>query len=420
MTSTRQPTDPASSAALDRQDERLRADAGIRGALTATVDRIRSGDLGVLPVVAGLIVIWTVFQILNPVFLSPTNLVNLTMECVAVGTIALGVVCVLLVGQIDLSVGSVSGLAAAITAVAFVQQGWPLALAITSAVLAGSAVGGVYALMATRLGVPSFVATLAGLLAILGVQLWLLGAQGAINLPFTSPLVFYAQLAFVPEWLSYVLVVGTAGALFASRYTHARKRAAAGLSTRSTPLILAESGAVLVGLLALVWYLNLARGLGWMFVVFVAMVVALNHLLRRTGWGRAIYAVGGNAEAARRAGIRVNGILVSAFVLCSGLAALGGVLAAARLAAANQSTGTADVNLNAIAAAVIGGTSLFGGRGSAFAALLGVVVIQSISSGLTLLNLDSSFRFMVTGLVLALAVALDSVARRSRASHGRA
>ncbi|MEV1295137.1 hypothetical protein [Pseudonocardia sp. NPDC049635] len=420
MTGVRPTVTPGPPPAIDRRDERLRAGTGLRGALSTAVDRLRSGDLGVLPVVAGLVVIWTVFQILNPVFLSPANLVNLTMESVAVGTIALGVVCVLLVGQIDLSVGSVSGLAAAITAVAFVGQGWPLAVAVATAVLAGSVVGGVYALMVTRLGVPSFVATLAGLLAILGLQLWLLGAQGAINLPFTSPLVFYAQLAFVPEWLSYVLVAVTAGGLFASRHGHARRRAAAGLSARSTTGLLAESGTLLLGLLALVWYLNLGRGLGWMFVVFVAMVVGLNHLLRRTAWGRAVYAVGGNAEAARRAGIRVNSVLVSAFVLCSSLAALGGVLAAARLAAANQSTGTGDVNLNAIAAAVIGGTSLFGGRGSAFAALLGVIVIQSISSGLTLLNLDSSFRFMVTGLVLALAVALDSVARRSRASHGRA
>ena len=185
-------------------------------------------------------------------------------------------------------------------------------------------------------------------------------------------------------------------------------------------LIVAESAAVLVGLGLAVWYLNRSRGVGWMFVFFVVLVVALNYLLKRTGWGRSVYAVGGNVEAARRAGINVNRVYMSVFVLCSGLAALGGVLAAARLAAANQSSGGGDVNLNAIAAAVIGGTSLFGGRGSAFAALLGIIVIQSISSGLTLLNLDSSFRFMVTGLVLALAVALDSVARRSRASHGRA
>ncbi len=416
-------TGPASGPpepALDRQDERLRESVGIRGAISGSLERVRSGDLGVLPVVGGLVVIWTVFQLLNPIFLSPANLVNLAMESVAVGIIALGIVGVLLVGQIDLSVGSVSGLAAAILAVAFVNSGLPVWLALLAAIATGCAIGFLYSQMFTRFGVPSFVATLAGLLGFLGVQLWLLGAAGAINIPFTSGLVFFAQLAFVPDALSYALVLLAAAGLFTSRFLLARERRRAGLSARSTRLILAESAAVLLGLTAAVWYLNRARGIGWMFVFFVALVVVVNYLLKRTGWGRSVYAVGGNVEAARRAGINVNRVYLSVFVLCSGLAALGGVLAAARLAAANQASGGGDVNLNAIAAAVIGGTSLFGGRGSAFAALLGIIVIQSISSGLTLLNLDSSFRFMVTGLVLALAVALDSIARRSRASHGRA
>jgi simple sugar transport system permease protein/D-xylose transport system permease protein len=168
------------------------------------------------------------------------------------------------------------------------------------------------------------------------------------------------------------------------------------------------------------WYLNQSRGVAWMFVVFMLLVVGANYALTRTKWGRSVYAVGGNVEAARRAGINVRRINTSVFMLCAGLATLGGILAAARLASANQSSGTGDVNLNAIAAAVIGGTSLFGGRGSAFSALLGMVVIQAISSGLTLLNLNSSIRFEVTGAVLLLAVALDSVARKSRSSHGRA
>uniref|UniRef100_UPI003F94DFA8 ABC transporter permease subunit n=1 Tax=Actinomadura fibrosa TaxID=111802 RepID=UPI003F94DFA8 len=178
--------------------------------------------------------------------------------------------------------------------------------------------------------------------------------------------------------------------------------------------------ALLAGLGTAVWYLNRDRGVGWMFVLFLGLVLAVHYVLARTKYGRSVYAVGGNVEAARRAGINVKAVYASAFVVCTTLAAVGGILAAARLAAANQSSGGGDVNLNAIAAAVIGGTSLFGGRGNAFAALLGIVVIQSISSGLTLLNLDSSYRFMVTGAVLLLAVALDSVARRSRASHGRA
>jgi D-xylose transport system permease protein len=157
-----------------------------------------------------------------------------------------------------------------------------------------------------------------------------------------------------------------------------------------------------------------------MFGVFLGLAVAMDYALTRTRWGRSMHAVGGNLEAARRAGISVQRIHTSAFVLCGSLAALGGVLTAARLASASQQAGTGDVNLNAIAAAVIGGTSLFGGRGSAYSAVLGIIVIQSIASGLTLLNLSSSLRFMITGAVLAIAVIVDSLARRSRVSHGRA
>ena len=169
-----------------------------------------------------------------------------------------------------------------------------------------------------------------------------------------------------------------------------------------------------------VYYLNRGRGVPWMFGFFVLLVVSLDYALRRTKWGRSMFAVGGNREAARRSGINVKRIYTSAFLLCSTLAAVGGVLSAARLASSSQQAGTGDVNLNAIAAAVIGGTSLFGGRGSAYSALLGIIVIQAISNGLTLLNLSSSLRYMITGGVLAVAVIVDSLARRSRVSHGRA
>ncbi|MDQ6947183.1 MAG: sugar ABC transporter permease [Actinomycetota bacterium] len=406
--------------ATDRQDERLRQDKGVRGAITGSIDRIRSGDLGMLPVIAGLVVIWTVFEVLNPIFLSSANLSNLATESVPVGVLALGIVAILLVGQIDLSVGSVSGLSAAIVAVTFVRLRWPVWAAVISALAVGSVIGWVYAQVFNRFGVPSFVVTLAGLLSFLGLQLAVLGVRGSINIPFDSPLVNFAELAFVPDWLSYVIVLMAAVGLFASGYALARARRKAGLAARSLQALVLRSLALLVVLGFAAWYLNQGRGVGWMFIFFVLLVVVMNYLLTRTKWGRSVYAVGGNAEAARRAGINVNAIYTSVFILCSTLAAVGGVLAAARLAAANQGSGGGDVNLNAIAAAVIGGTSLFGGRGTAFAALLGIVVIQSISSGLTLLNFSSSIRFEVTGVVLLLAVALDSVARRSRASHGRA
>jgi simple sugar transport system permease protein/D-xylose transport system permease protein len=405
--------------AVDLQDERLLAPKTLGDSVRAAVRRVRDGDLGMLPVFGGIIVIWTVFQLLNRTFLSSTNLVNLSFDIVPVGFLALGIVCVLLVGQIDLSVGSVSGVSAAITAMVMVQYGQPTWLAIGAAVAAGSVIGWVYGQGFNRFAVPSFVMTLAGLLAFLGVQLWLLRGQNAVNLPYDSNLVQFAQLWFVPAWLAYVFAVLAAAGVFAAGWIGARTRRAAGLSAVSMRLLVMRSALILAALVFAVYYLNRTRGVAWMFMLFVAFVLVMHYVLSRTKFGRSVYAVGGNPEAARRAGINVKRVYSWVFVLCSTFAAIGGVLAAARLAAATQSTGTGDVNLNAIAAAVIGGTSLFGGRGSAFSALLGILVIQSISSGLTLLNLDSSYRFMVTGAVLVVAVALDSFARRSRQAHGR-
>ncbi|MDQ2661634.1 MAG: sugar ABC transporter permease [Actinomycetota bacterium] len=415
MTTTTTPPIPT-----DLQDERLRADSGVRGTIRAGIDRLRGGDLGFLPVIIGLVVIWTIFQSLNPYFLSSGNLTNLLMESVPVGIIALGIVFVLLVGEIDLSVGSISGLAAAIMAINFVDNRWPLPLAIAVAVGAGVLIGFAYGFIYNRIGVPSFVITLAGLLGFLGLQLFVLGPKGTINLPFDSPLVYFGQLAFVPQWLAYALVALVTAVVLVGGLLRARTRRRAGLSATAFSLILIRAALLGVPLAFAVWYLYQARGVGWMVIFYVALVLLANYALTRTSWGRSLFAVGGNREAARRSGIRITAIYTSAFIVCTSLAAVGGLLAAGRLASAAQSSGGGDINLNAIAAAVIGGTSLFGGRGSAFAALLGILVIQSISSGLTLLNLDSSIRYMVTGAVVLIAVALDAVARRSRSSHGRA
>ena len=248
----------------------------------------------------------------------------------------------------------------------------------------------------------------------------LLGQAGSINLPFGSTLVNFGQLYFMPPLVAYAVAVLAAAGAFGAGYALAARRRTAGLSSRSTSFLALRSGAMLVVLLLVVWYLNQDRGVPWMFGVFAGLVLVMNYALTRTKWGRSMTAVGGNREAARRSGINVGRIYTSAFVVCSTLAALGGVLGASRLASSSQQAGTGDVNLNAIAAAVIGGTSLFGGRGSAFSALLGIIVIQSISSGLTLLNLSSSLRFMITGAVLAIAVMVDSLARKSRAAHGAA
>ncbi|CDX34746.1 Inner-membrane translocator [Mesorhizobium sp. ORS 3359] len=406
--------------ALDRADARVKHAAGIGGAVRAFLDRVRSGDLGSLPVIVGLVVIWTVFTSLNPVFVSSSNLVNLLFDCSTVGVIALGIVCVLMVGEIDLSVGSISGFASAMVGTLWVNQGWPVALAILAALAFGALIGSLYALLFNRLGMPSFVSTLAGLLAVLGMQLYILGSTGSINLPYGSALVDFGQLMVMPKWVSHTLAATPGSAMLLSGLRTVARRRAANLSTPSVAGLVLRVATITIGLELIVAYLNQSRGIPWMFGLFVGLVVAMNYALTRTKWGRSMTAVGGNREAARRAGIKVRAIYLSAFALCSLFAALGGVLAAARLASASQQAGTGDVNLNAIAAAVIGGTSLFGGRGSAYSALLGIIVIQSIASGLTLLDLSSSLRYMITGAVLAIAVIVDSLARRSRASHGRA
>lgn len=405
---------------LDRRDERVAHADTIGGMIGAFIDRVRSGDLGSLPVVVGLLIICTAFQSLNPVFLAPDNLVNLLFDCSTVGVISLGIVCILMVGEIDLSVGSVSGFSSALVGVLWVNEGWPVAVAIVTALGLGAAIGALYAFLFNRLGMPSFVSTLAGLLAWLGLQLYLLGSSGSINLPYGSPLVNFGQMLVMPPIVSYALAALAGVVLFGTGYRMAARRRAAGLSASSLGSLLLKGALVVIVLEFIVYYLNLARGVPWMFGLFVGLCVVMNYALKRTKWGRSMSAVGGNREAARRAGINVRRINTSAFMLCSTLAAAGGILAAARLASSSQQAGTGDVNLNAIAAAVIGGTSLFGGRGSAYSALLGIIVIQSIASGLTLLDLSSSLRYMITGAVLAVAVIVDSLARRSRASHGRA
>jgi len=405
---------------LDRADIRVKHEAGIWGAINAFLDRVRSGDLGALPVVVGLVVIWTVFATLNPIFLSSTNLVNLLFDSSTVGVIALGVVLMLMVGEIDLSIGSVSGFASALLGVLWVNHGWPVPLAIVAALAVGGLIGYLYAQLYNRFGMPSFVATLAGLLAVLGLQLYILGGTGSINLPYGSPLVDFGQLLTMPQPLAYAFAAIPGIAMFLTGYRTAARRREAGLSSKSLGGVLLSAVVVTLGLELAVAYLNTSRGVPWMFGLFVLLVVGMNYALTRTKWGRSMTAVGGNREAARRAGINVKAIYTSAFVFCAMFAALGGMLAASRLASASQQAGTGDVNLNAIAAAVIGGTSLFGGRGSAWSALLGIIVIQSIANGLTLLDLSSSLRYMITGGVLAIAVIVDSLARRSRATHGRA
>jgi D-xylose transport system permease protein len=380
----------------------------------AAADRVRRGDLGSAPVAVGLVLIAVIFNSLNEHFLSAENLTNLALQMTATGTIALGIIMVLLLGEIDLSAGSVSGLSAVVMTILYAKQHWPPVLAVAAAIGGAALIGALHGLMFTQLRMPTFVVTLAGLIGWQGLLLYLLGRGGTINLPFDRGIAVLSD-TWLPVWFGWLVVLGLTGAHLAATLITRARRVRAGLTVLAAPWVAIRSGALLAVLAGAVTVLNADRGVPLTLVIFGGLVVGLDLILRRTVFGRRMYAVGGNAEAARRAGINVTGVRIAAFVAAAGLAAAGGILAASRLAAVNQSSGGSDILLNAIAAAVIGGTSLFGGRGRAYAALLGILVIQSITNGMLLLNVDSSVRFMVTAGVLAVAVAVDSLARRGAA-----
>ena len=403
----------------DLQDERLISGQGFGPVIRASWSRLKGGELGSLPVVVGLIAISIVFYVQEPIFLSSRNLVSVMQFAAPVGVISLGIVLVLLLGEIDLSVGSVSGLAAATMTVSIVRHGQPVLVGVLFGIGAGVAIGLLYALLYSRVGVPSFVFSLAGLLGFQGLLLLVLGKEGTLNLPTDNWLIDFTRNKFVSDSMSYVLVAVIVLLFLGAQLWTLRSRNRAGLSTQWLPMIAIKTGALAIGLGYLTYYLNIGRGWSYLWLFFAALVVVMDLALRRTQWGRHLFAVGGNEEAARRSGIKVGRVYLSAFVLCSTLAALGGILVAAQVTSVSQGSGSGDTNLTAIAAAVIGGTSLFGGRGSAYSAMLGIIVLTSIQSGLNLISVDSSVRLMITGGVLLLAVAIDSVSRKARASSGR-
>jgi D-xylose transport system permease protein len=392
---------------------------GLKGYWEVFLRRMRAGELGSIPVVVGLVVIWVVFQLLDDRFLSANNLSNLVQQMSAVGIISIGIVLVLLLGEIDLSVGSVSGLTSAILAVLNVSHGWGTVPAIVVALLAGCAIGIIHGFFFAKIGVPAFVVTLAGLIGWQGLQLTVLGDQGTINFDFNGGVASLAN-TFYDEATGYmiaaIVIVGYVLAMLAG----ARRRASAGLPARPLSETVLRAVFLAIALIVVVAIMNNARGLPLALVIFGGLVVIFDLVLRRTLYGRYVFAVGGNPEAARRAGINVDMIRLTVFMLASMMAAAGGIMAASRLYAVNQSSGGSDVLLNAIAAAVIGGTSLFGGRGSTYSALLGILVIQSITNGMLLLNLGTDVRFMITGGVLLAAVTVDAFARRGREASGRA
>ncbi|MFE0462523.1 sugar ABC transporter permease [Kitasatospora sp. NPDC058965] len=393
---------------------------GIAGYLGEFRRRVSSGELGSLPVVVALIVIWAVFGSLNSSFLSAQNLSNLSQQIVGTGLIAIGVVFVLLLGEIDLSVGSVSGLCAAIFAVLDVTHGVNQWVALISAILSGAAVGLVQGFFFAKVGVPAFVVTLAGNLGWNGLMLQVLGASGTVNLSGKDIVSRLYSTIYGQQAAAYGLATVAVLLFLGAALVDTRRRKAAGVPYRpATDIALRTVVLAIVAYLA-AYTLNQYKGLPLALLVFLIFIVVLDFVLRRTGYGRQIFALGGNIEGARRAGINVPWIRISVFMICSTMAAIGGLFLAAQIQSASQTSGGGNLLMNAIAAAVIGGTSLFGGRGSTWSALLGALVIGSIQSGMNIQGLSNAIQFMITGAVLLAAVVIDSLARRTQKAAGRA
>src|SRR4051812_2419304 len=372
--------------------------------------------LGSLRVFIVLALIWIIFQTQNDNFLSAFNLTNLVLQIAAVGMISIGVTLILLLGEIDLSVGAVSGLAAAVMAVLNVKHGWGPIPAMAAALVVGFAIGMLNGFFVTQFGIPSFVVTLAGLLAWQGALLKVLGDTGTVNI--TDPKITGLTSTFYGDVFSWVLAAIIIAAYAASGIGERLKRSRAGLAPPSMLAFILRTVAVAVGTIAAVAVLTSDRGLPLAGLILVGFCALFVFITERTVWGRHVYAVGGNDEAARRAGIKVWRLRMTVFALASTFAAAGGILGAARLQAVNQSSGGSDLLLLSIAGPVIAGTSLFGGRGSVWGALLGALVIGSISNGMDLLGLQSSSKFMITGAVLLVAVVIDALIRNERAKVG--
>ena len=381
---------------------------------------VKGGELGSLPIVIGLVLIAIVFQLQNDRFLTAGNFVNLMVQTAPFALLAMGVVFVLLLGEIDLSIGYVSGVAGVITAVLLIPDGneLPTALAIALALGAGVGIGVLHGLIITKVGVPSFVVTLAGLLAWNGVVLWLIGSRGTVVLQDD----FTIGLAndFLADSTAWILALVCVGVYAALQLNEVRVRRKASLATDPLVLYALRIGALALILFVVVAVANDDRGIPYVAILVAGFLLFWTYIAKRTKFGRHVYAVGGNTEAARRAGINVDRVKIAVFAICSLMAAVGGIVLASRLRSVDTNAGGGSILLYSIAAAVIGGTSLFGGRGEIKSALLGALVIASIDNGLGLLGLGSDKKFMITGGVLLLAVTVDSISRRGREHSGRA
>ncbi|WP_371578595.1 sugar ABC transporter permease [Streptomyces sp. NBC_01314] len=381
---------------------------------------LHEGELGPAPALLALAVTWIVFQSLNENFLSPRNLSVLSVEIVGTGMVAVGVVFVLLIGEIDLSVGSLAGLSGAMFAALNVNHGMPEGLAVLVAVACGAAAGALHGFVFTRIGVPAFVVTLAGLLAWNGLMLYLLGPESSISFSSDGLVAELTRRSFGSPAVTYGLAALGPAAYLLLCHRDRGRRAAAGMPYRARAGIWVRTALLAVVAFTTVYVLDRFEGLPLALLIFLGVIVASDLLLRRTVYGRQVLALGSGVEAARRSGVDVSRVRIAVFLVSGTMAAVGGLFVASRLTSATQVPGSGMLLINAIAAAVIGGTSLFGGRGSTWSALLGVLIIQSIASGMALLGVQPAVQFMITGGVLLVAVVFDSLARRAAESRGRA
>ncbi|MET9048933.1 sugar ABC transporter permease [Streptomyces sp. NPDC048231] len=411
----------AAPQAVTAVDPRLLVrEQGFKGYITEFKRKIKAGDLGAIPVVIGLAIIWIIFQSLNSNFLTAGNLSDISVAMVGTGMIAVGIVFVLLLGEIDLSVGSVSGVAGAAFAVLTVTHGMSAWLAFVLAILTGTVAGAIHGFVFAKIGVPAFAVTLAGLLFWNGFMLQILGDSGTINLDSEGLVAKLTSYYFTDVAAAYGLALAVTVLYFLSSFFGNRRREAAGVPSRplSETILRTVLLAVLSFVVAAVY--NQYKGLPLAVVIFVAVLLITDFVLRRTRYGRMIFALGGSVEASRRAGINVEMVRISVFAISGTFAAIGGLFIASKIASANQGAGAGDLLMNAIAAAVIGGTSLFGGRGRTWNALLGVLVIVSIQYGLALEGIASPVQYMITGGVLLATVVIDAITRKTQKTAGRA
>jgi len=369
---------------------------------------------GTLPIVVALVVVWAFFQTLDVHFLSARNLTNLLLQISSTGIITTGVVLVLLVGEIDLSIGSVAGVSAAVLALLVSVYSVPWWLAVIAMIAVGGGIGAMQGTWLVVFGVPSFIVTLGGLLGWYGVQLYLIQTQRVDTIMVEDPHIVAIATTFLPKPMGWAMAGIVGLAVVAARVAGYRRRQAAGFIDERAGETAVRTIAIVAAVIGGTEVLNQWRGIPIAAVIFIGLVAALSWVAQRTPFGRYIYAIGGNANGAHRAGIKVRALRIVVFLLSGTLAALGGLVAVARLAAAGTGTGGGTVLLEAIASAVIGGISLFGGRGSVWAALFGTLVIGSVSNGLDLTGNEATVKYMVEGMILLIAVTADVVSRRGR------